>query len=143
MDFIFYIHLLPLSLLLRLGSALDTAQSTPGLAEDLLHREEVVFFILGVCGKAVLPTSALRLFRDHSVGTPQSVGTEGRNDLRHIFLMFSHFLLTQLLSYQNELLAIWLSFKPQIQSGTSNESIWSETDEKNSIKIQNHRRKGD
>lgn len=91
MDFVFYIHLLPLSLLLSLSSALGIAQSTLGLAEDLLHKEGIDFFISCVCGKAVLPMSALRLFRNHSLGTPQSVGKEGRNDLRHIFLMFSHF----------------------------------------------------
>lgn len=143
MDFIFYIHWLPLFLLLRLRSALGTAQSTLGLAEDLLHREKMVFFISCVCGKAILPTCAFRLFRNHSMEILQPVEIEGRNDLRHIFLMFSHFLLIQPLSYQNEFLAIWLSFKPQIQSGTSNESRWSEMDEKNFIKIQNRRRKGD
>lgn len=91
MDFIFYIHWLPLFLLLRLRSALGTAQSTLGLAEDLLHREKMVFFISCVCGKAILPTCAFRLFRNHSMEILQPVEIEGRNDLRHIFLMFSHF----------------------------------------------------
>lgn len=60
------------------------------------------------------------------------------------FRMYSHsYQHSHCLIRMNESLTMWSSSKPHIQSGTSNDTIWSEVDEENDIKIRNHKRKGD